>query len=149
MTCAKRLSILALAFILVLAAAGCSDLVDPDRYLEKEILTLADMEKLFAEEGFSLTKVDEGAVSLMLQVRNATVFYIHKTSSRKLDVYVFDTKEQREAARAEFDRLEAFAGTIEHQVYEAKNILVILWAGALTNADYDNVGEAMLLASTS
>ena len=120
----KRLSVLFLVLLMLLAASGC-ELTDKDRYLEKEILSLQDMEKLFTEEGFNLTKAEDSAGSLMLQVRNASVFYIHKNSARKLDIYIFDSAAQREAARQEFERLATFTSMITHKVYEAKNVLVI------------------------
>ncbi len=142
MKLAKRLTVLVLALLIALSAAGCS-LVDKDKYLQKEVLSLEDMEKLFTDEGFSLTRAEDGATSLMLQVRNATVYYIHKKSSRKLDLYVFDSLIQREAARRELDKLSSYTGTIEHQVFEAKNVLAILWAGDLANEDYTQVSKAM------
>lgn len=141
----KRLSILFLVIFLLMASSACES-TDKDRYLEKEKLSLQDMEQLFADEGFNLTKAGESAGSLMLQVRNASVFYIHKNNSRKLDIYIFNSDAQREAARQEFDRLTTFMSMISHQVYEAKNVLVILWAGELSNADYSNVSRAMTKA---
>jgi hypothetical protein len=96
-------------------------------YLSKDILDLKDVERLFKDEGIKLVNKGRKKSEFTLQQKHSTVYFIENDEFKELDIYVFSSEEERKAAFSEYDDKvnKAIDSVLYHEVYEAKNIIVI------------------------
>jgi len=148
MKLAHRLLIVILVLILCLPAAACFT-KDTD-YLEKDLLTLADMERLFKNEGFKLAKAGKDKLMQFTQrQKSAAAYIVEGDPDHILIIYVFESAEQRERAMEDYSVFTSTASMLYHRILGAKNILVILFAGFPASEYYEKMATAMERARTS
>lgn len=153
----KKLGIVLATLVLALVVSSCSnqkesnnvketptsDVIQSSKvlknyaYLNKEIISLEDTEKLFKEGNINLVKQElENSDFSKLQQKYPTYYYIDNDKTKVLKVYVFASENERAKARAEYEVKTATMDMLYHEIYEAKNIMVILRVGAPPNEYY-------------
>lgn len=145
---ARRLLIVILVLLLCLPAAACFT-KDTD-YLEKDLLTLADMEKLFKSESFKVAKTGEDKLWQFTQrPKTAAAYFFDGDQNHILMIYVFDSAEQRARAAEDYSVFTAAMVMVYHKILGAKNTLVLLFAGDPSREDYEKMEVAMERARTA
>jgi len=109
---------------------------------KKEIITLEDIEKLSVNKNINLVKKDlEQSDFNRLMQKYPTEYYFNGDNSQVLKVYVFNSKDERIKARAEYNDKTAAMKMTEREIYEVKNIIVFLIAGDSRNECYQKVSS--------
>lgn len=145
---AHRLLVVILILLLCLPASAC--FASDTRYLEKDLLTLADMERLFKSEGFKLAKAGKDKLMQFTQrQKSAAAYIVEGDPDQILIIYVFESAEQRERAMEDYSVFTSTASMLYHKILGAKNILVILFAGVSASEYYEKLATAMESVQTA
>lgn len=149
MKIAHRLLVAALILLLCLPAAAC--FTKDTRYLEKPLLTLADMEMLFKSEGFRLAKAGDDQLwqLFMPEPKTAAAYLVEGDPNHILMIYVFESAEQGEHAAEGYSVFTDTMTMMNHKILGAKNTLVILVAGVETCEHFKKMEAAMERARTA
>lgn len=148
MKCARRLLVVVLILILCLPASAC--FAKDTRYLEKTLLTLADMERLFKSEGFKLARTgDDKLWQFTHRPKTAAAYLFEGDPNHILMIYVFDSAEQRERASEDYSVFTATLMMVYHEILGAKNTLVLLFAGDPPREYYQKIDATMERARTA
>lgn len=111
---------------------------------KKEIITLADIEKLSANKNINLVKKDvEQSDFNRLMQKYPAEYYFNGDKSQVLKVYVLNSQDERIKARAEYDNKTATMKMTQREIYEVKNIIVFLIASDSKNECYQKVSTMM------
>jgi uncharacterized lipoprotein NlpE involved in copper resistance len=138
-----RFLIITAGLLICLSIVGCSN-KESYGYLSKDLISLQDIEKLFKDEGVKLAnKGSERAEFDTLQQKHSTVYLIDNDKKKILKVYVFSSEEERKQARVEYNEKTAHTLMVYHEIYQSKNVMVILTAGDKTNHYYLKVSSAI------
>jgi hypothetical protein len=117
-----------------------SKVLEDYTYLNKEIVSLEDTEKLFKQENIKLVKKElEKSDFSILQQKYPVNYYIDNDKNQMLRIYVFASENERVKARKEYDGKTASMSMKHCKIYEAKNILVFLIAGDASNQYYQKI----------
>lgn len=152
----KKLLILITSAVLILFLIACSqdvvdkskDIVDSnaiqdskvlkdDVYLDKDIISLEDIEKVFKEENINLKmkELDKSDFAI-LQEKYPTDYYIDNDENHMLRIYVFASENERVKAGTEYDEKTATMDMTYRGIYEVKNVMIFLIAGDVSNEYY-------------
>ena len=104
-------------------------------------LSLSDVKKLFKDNQIKLSDDQEG--KLILKGQNPHDYIVDNYPYTFLTIYVFDSERQREKGRAEYDKRTKDYDKPPMEVYECKNIMVILTAGDRSNKIYKDLSDIM------
>lgn len=112
----------------------------PNTNSKKEIITLEEIEKLFANQKINLVKKDvEQSDFNRLMQKYPSEYYLNGDKSQELKVYVLNSPDERIKARAEYDNKTATMKMTYREIYEVKNIIVFLIAEDSKNECYQKV----------
>ena len=158
----KKSGIVLATFVLALVVSGCSNQKESNNvketpvnevtqgskvlkdytYLNKEIISVEDTEKLFKEGNINLVMLELVKSDFnRLQQKYPTYYNIDNDKTKVLKVYVFASENERVKARAEYDKKTATMNMTYHEIYEAKNIMVFLSAGVPPNEYYQRISS--------
>lgn len=131
--------IIMIGLAICLSIIGCTNKESSD-YLSKDVISLQDIEKLFRNEGIKLvSKGLDKSEFYTLQQKHCTVYLFNNGIEKVLKVYVFSSEGERINARAEYSEKTALTSMVYHEIYGAKNIMIILAACDKSNEYYSRV----------
>jgi len=111
----------------------------------KNFITVQSFEKAFKTDGINLVYKgdDKSSGFLFLQKKHCKIYYIDNSDVNQLYTFTFSSSSQREKARLEYNQSTAAANLSYREIYEAKNIMVILIVRDQTIDYYTKVKAVM------
>jgi len=113
-------------------------------YFNKESgpqLSLNDVIKSFSDNNIKLSADPQNG--LKIKGQSPHNYLVNDQPYNYISIYVFESTRERKKAKKEYDRVTSNYDKPPYQVYEAKNILIILEAGDRSNEVYKNVFDIM------
>lgn len=108
-------------------------------YLTKNIISLTDVVTLFEGNGIKLEPEKEFSTFALQNVR-ANNYLIKDTDTKHVSIWIFKSEEERKKAKAEwYDKTAIMDIMLDYEIYEAKNVMLILFAGDKSDELYKKV----------
>jgi hypothetical protein len=106
--------------------------------LSNDTLSYSKVEKAFYQKGIKLELLtDKG--NPVLQGENGHTYFFSKHKDIKVTIYAFKSIDEREKGFTEFNEYSRTALYPPCEIYEAKNLLIFLYAGNKPNEHYELV----------
>lgn len=113
-------------------------------YSSKKLISLQDIEKLLKDDGIEIVNRGPSEGNLdTLQQKHCTTYFLNHDKVNVLNIFVFSSEKERKKGRAEYDEKTAAISMLYQEIYEAKNVMLILSTGDKSNIYYSKVSSAI------
>jgi hypothetical protein len=132
-----RLLISFTIIIMFLSIVSCSS--------SKDLISMQQFQKLSKDNGIDIVnKGINDTQPFILQQKHSTIYYIDNDEKNLLYVFIFSSVKERKKAKLEYTEKTSMADIFFHnEIYEAKNIIVVIMAGDKSNIYYSKVASLM------